>query len=1028
MKVWYTLGSLASIASLVQHSTAQKWPLHDNGLNQVVEWYDPQEPRFCGYLSLGLQDDRDHYSVKVNGERLFLWSGELHLWRIPVPELWRDIFEKIKAAGFNGIGLYEHWGWHAPNNQTLDFETGAHNFASAFEIAKELGLYIVYRPGPYSNAEANGGGFPGWLTTGEYGPLRDNNTAYTKAWERYSKKVADYVRPHLVTNGGPIIFWQIENEYGQQWIDPDKKIPNATAISYMELLEEKTRDWDIDVPFTANNPNMWTRAWSKDYGDTGGEADVYGLDHYPACWTCNLAQCLNINGAVEPYTVFNYYDHFQSVAQTQPSFLMEFQGGSFNPWDGPAGGCAENMGPSWVNLFFRHNLAQKVTAVNIYMVYGGTNWGNIGFPEVGTSYDYSAPIHENRLIGDKYNEAKLFGLFMRVAHDFTKVDRVGNSTKYATDEDIFTTELRNPDTGAAYYVTRHDYSPSTDVTRFRLKVSTEAGNLTVPVSGSITLNGRESKTLVTDFSIGSSGKKITYATLEVLTVADLGDRQVVIFWAPDGEQGEFLLKGAKSGKALSGKADGKSLTKTKNGILTNVVTGKEKTVFEYNNHVQAVVVDRQSAYKFWAPTLNNDPLAWENSTVLVHGPYLVRTSSIKGDTIHITGDWDEETEVEIWAPKKVTKATFNGARLKVSKSKYGSLLSNLAAPEVTTETLAAQLPALTKWKVEDGLPEVAADYDDSRWTKADHETTPHFVPPDTYPVLFADEYGYQAGNLLWRGRFKAAKGDAPKGAYLRVIGGLASGFSAYANGKFLGSWLGSMANKTGELEISFKDVKLNTKDDNVLFVIQDTMGKEQRDAAPDPRGILNATLIAADGSAANFTSWRLAGNAGGNHLLEPIRGTYNEGGLHAERLGWHLPGFNDKKWKSGAPADGFKGAGARFYRTVVPLDVPKGYDASLSFQLHTEKKAKLRAQLYVNGYQFAKTLPCISNETTFPVFPGILNYQGDNTIGLSVWAMSEEGGAVDVSWKVNGVQRSAFDPLFDSEYLRPGWKDRSKYA
>lgn len=232
--------------------------------------------------------------------------------------------------------------------------------------------------------------------------------------------------------------------------------------------------------------------------------------------------------------------------------------------------------------------------------------------------------------------------------------------------------------------------------------------------------------------------------------------------------------------------------------------------------------------------------------------------------------------------------------------------------------------------------------------------------------MFADEYGYQAGNILWRGRFKASKDHAPSGAYLRVIGGLASGFSAYVNGKFLGSWLGSMANKTGELEVSFKDVQLDTKNENVLFVIQDTMGKEQREAAPDPRGILNATLIAADGSAANFSSWKVAGNAGGNHLLEPIRGTYNEGGLHAERLGWHLPGFNDENWKSGAPVDGFKGAEARFYRTTAALDIPTGYDASLAFQLHTEKKAKLRAQLYVNGYQFAKTLPYISNETTFP--------------------------------------------------------------
>ncbi|KAH7155975.1 putative beta-galactosidase [Dactylonectria macrodidyma] len=978
MKVWHTLTSLAAVAGLAAQAAAQDWPLHDNGLNKVVQW--------------------DHYSIKVNGERLFIWSGELHLWRIPVPELWRDIFEKIKAAGFNGIGLYEHWGWHAPNNETLDFETGAHAFAHAFDIAKEVGLYVIYRPGPYSNAEANGGGFPGWLTTGEYGPLRDDNEAYTKAWERYSGAVAEYVRPHLVTNGGPIILWQIENEYGYQWIDPDKKTPNQTAINYMELLEEKTREWDIDVPFTANNPNMWTRAWSKDYGDAGGEADLYGLDHYPA------------------------------VARTQPAFLMEFQGGSFNPWDGPTGGCRENMGTTWVNLFFRHNLAQKVSAVNIYMLYGGTNWGNIGFPEVGTSYDYSAPIHENRLISDKYNEGKLFGFFMRVARDFAKVDRVGSSTDYATDEDIFTTELRNPDTDAAFYVTRHEYSPSTDITKFRLHVSTEIGNLTVPSKGSITLNGRESKTLVTDFSIGSSGKKITYATLEVLIVADLGDRQVVVFWAPEGEEGEFLLKGAKSGKVLSGNADKKSLTKTRNGIVTNVVTGKDNTVIDYNNHVQAVVVGRQSAYKLWAPTLSNDPLAWENSTVLVHGPYLVRTATIKGDTIHVTGDWDEATDVEIWAPKKVKRVTFNGAKLKVSKSKYGSLISSLSAPKVTVDSLTAQLPPLTKWKVADGLPEVAADYDDSRWTDADHETTPHFVPPDTFPVLFADEYGYQAGNILWRGRFDASKDDAPSGAYLRVIGGLASGFSAYVNGKFLGSWHGTMVNKTGELKVSFEDIQLDTKNDNVLFVIQDTMGKEQREAAPDPRGILNATLIAADGSAANFTSWKVAGNAGGNHLLEPIRGTYNEGGLHAERLGWHLPGFDDSDWESAAPADGFSGAGARFYRTVVPLNIPKGYDASLAFQLTTEKKAKLRAQLYINGYQFAKTLPYISNEINFPVFPGILNYNGDNTIGLSIWSMDEAGGAVNVEWKVDGVHASAFDPLFDGKYLRPGWEDRSEYA
>jgi hypothetical protein len=54
-------------------------------------------------------------------------------------------------------------------------------------------------------------------------------------------------------------------------------------------------------------------------------------------------------------------------------------------------GDAEGENPEGTDIL-QHNLAQNVTALNIYMLFGGTNWGNIGIPEVGTSYDYSAPI------------------------------------------------------------------------------------------------------------------------------------------------------------------------------------------------------------------------------------------------------------------------------------------------------------------------------------------------------------------------------------------------------------------------------------------------------------------------------------------------------------------------------------------------------------------------------------------------------------------------------------------------------------
>lgn len=45
----------------------------------------------------------DRYSLKINGERLFIFSGEFHYIRLPVPELWLDVFQKLKANGFNAV-------------------------------------------------------------------------------------------------------------------------------------------------------------------------------------------------------------------------------------------------------------------------------------------------------------------------------------------------------------------------------------------------------------------------------------------------------------------------------------------------------------------------------------------------------------------------------------------------------------------------------------------------------------------------------------------------------------------------------------------------------------------------------------------------------------------------------------------------------------------------------------------------------------------------------------------------------------
>jgi len=406
------------------------------------------------------------------------------------------------------------------------------------------------------------------------------------------------------------------------------------------------------------------------------------------------------------------------------------------------------------------------------------------------------------------------------------------------------------------------------------------------------------------------------------------------------------------------------------------------------------------------------------SLVLVQGPYLVRGVSLDAGVLALKGDVKSGTDIEVFAHGTAHTLSWNGKKLHTSRTSYGSLQAHVSAFNGTIH-----LPSLKDWKVNEGLPEKMAEYDDNgaAWVVADHTTTPNPTKPDTLPVLYVDEYGFHNSFHLFRGYFKGSA----KGAQLSVQGGLAFGWSAWLNGDLVGSWLGNTTLGVGNMTLSFANATMHENDTNVLLVAQDNTGHDLRGGATDPRGILRATLDGAD-----FTSWKIAGEAGGEDIqLDPVRGPLAEGGLTAERLGWHLPGFDDGNWASASPSTGFSGADIKFYRTTFPLHVPKDVDASFAFVLNATGPKTVRVQLFVNGYQYARFNPHVGNEIKFPIPPGILNYAGDNVIGLSVWAQEEDGAKVDVQFVQEYAVESSWSSRFDSEYLRPGWtKERQAYA
>lgn len=182
----------------------------------------------------------DQYSLMVGGERLFVFSGEFHPFRLPSPSLWRDILQKMKANGYNAVCSYFSWNYHSPAPGVYDF-TGVRDMDLYLDMAAEAGLYVLARPGPYINGEVNGGGFPGWLTS-RPGHARTNDTDYLGYATEWLSAINAILARHQLTEGnGTVLLYQIENEYASG-------IGTTSAIDYMAALYAQARNNGISVP------------------------------------------------------------------------------------------------------------------------------------------------------------------------------------------------------------------------------------------------------------------------------------------------------------------------------------------------------------------------------------------------------------------------------------------------------------------------------------------------------------------------------------------------------------------------------------------------------------------------------------------------------------------------------------------------------------------------------------------------------------------------------------------------------------
>ena len=304
----------------------------------------------------------------LNGKPFQIISGSIHYERIP-RAYWRDRLEKARAMGLNTIETYVFWNKQEPIRGKFDF-SGQNDVAEFVREAKEEGLYVVLRPGPYACAEWEWGGFPSWLLSDPHMVVRSSYPGFIQAAQQYLDAVGKQLAPLQIGNGGPILAVQVENEYGSYGNDRH----------YMEQIHQAI----VHAGFTKSL--LYT-------ADGASEMPNDSLPELPAA--------VNF-GTGDAQRSFAIYDKLRPGSI---HFNSEYWDGWFDHW-----GAKHETRSAAQQLADLKWMLGRGYSVNLYMFVGGTSFGWMNGansdkgdyePDV-TSYDYDVPIAEDGSVRPKF--------------------------------------------------------------------------------------------------------------------------------------------------------------------------------------------------------------------------------------------------------------------------------------------------------------------------------------------------------------------------------------------------------------------------------------------------------------------------------------------------------------------------------------------------------------------------------------------------------------------------------------------------
>lgn len=310
-----------------------------------------------------------HTFTVANGQFQFdghpyqILSGEMHYPRVP-RAYWRDRFRKARAMGLNTITTYVFWNLHEPRPGVYDF-SGQNDVAEYIREARQEGLNVILRPGPYVCAEWDLGGFPSWLLKDRSLILRSTDPKYIAAMNTWFTRLARELSPLLLQNGGPIIAIQVENEYGSFGDDHAYMEAVKGALLKSGLATSATLLYTADGPEQVPNGSLPELPAVINFG-TGDARQAFAA--------------------------------FKKLRPDGPFMSGEYWAGWFDHW-----GEHHHTTAVAANAAEYEWMLRQGYSVSMYMFHGGTSFGfmngansnGVNYEPDTTSYDYDAPLNES---------------------------------------------------------------------------------------------------------------------------------------------------------------------------------------------------------------------------------------------------------------------------------------------------------------------------------------------------------------------------------------------------------------------------------------------------------------------------------------------------------------------------------------------------------------------------------------------------------------------------------------------------------